>query len=78
MQRFELIDVVGMVTECLGETLFRVVLPNGHVFVGHLSDEFSVKVSSGVIRCLPGLKVLVELRAFDLSSGRILDVQLPD
>ena len=78
MQRFELIVAAGTVTECLSATLLRVSLQNGHTFVAHLGEEFANKVSSGEIQCLPGLKVSVQLRAFDLSSGRILSVQPPD
>ncbi len=78
MQRFELIDAVGTVTECLSSFLFRVSLPNGHTFVGHLESDLLSKVSSGQIQCLPGVKVSVQLRAFDLSSGRILSVQHPE
>ena len=78
MQRFELIEAIGTVTECLSSTLFRVSLANGHTFVGHLDERLMSKVASGHIQCLPGLNVSVELRAFDLSSGRILSVQCTD
>ena len=77
MQRFELIEAIGTVTECLSPVLFRVSLSNGHAFVGHLDEVLLSKVSTGQIQCLPGMKVSVELRAFDLSSGRILSVQPP-
>jgi translation initiation factor IF-1 len=75
MQRFELIDVVGTVKESLSATLFRVGLSNGHDIMGHLDETLASKVSSGEIPCLPGCRVLIQLRAFDLSSGRILNVQ---
>lgn len=76
MQRFELIDVVGTVMESLSEALFRVRLPNGHDVVCHLDRAFAGKVSTGEIQCLPGSVVMLQLRAFDLSSGRIMSVEL--
>ena len=75
MQRVELIDVVGTVEESLSKTLFRVSLANGHDVVSHLEDALADKVAAGEIECLPGCRVLLQLRAFDLSSGRILSVQ---
>ena len=76
MQRFELIDVVGTVMESLSEALFRVRLPNGHDVVCHLDKALAGKVSAGEIQCLPSSVVVLQLRAFDLSSGRILSVEL--
>jgi translation initiation factor IF-1 len=76
MQRFELIDVVGTVMESLNEALFRVRLSNGHDVVCHLDKTLAVKVSAGEIQCLPGSVVVLQLRAFDLTSGRILSVEL--
>ena len=75
MQRFELIDVIGTVVESFSETLFRVRLPNGHEVVSHLDVSLAGKVSAGEIQCLPSSVVVLQLRAFDLSSGRILSVQ---
>jgi translation initiation factor IF-1 len=75
MQRFELIEVVGTVTESLDEALFRVSLPNGHEVVGHLEESLEARVSAGEIECLPDSVVVIQLRAFDLSAGRILSVQ---
>lgn len=78
MQRFELIDVVGIVKKPLSAALFLVSLANGHDVIGHLEESLAGKVLSGEIDCLPGTRVLVQLRAFDLSSGRILSVQPSD
>lgn len=78
MQRFELIEVTGTVTESYSGTLFLVSLSNGHNVVAHLDKHLLDKVSSSEIQCLPGARVLLELRAFDLSSGRILSVQPVD
>ena len=74
MERFDLIQVEGKICECVSPSLFQVELPNGHSFVAHaessLLEEFALSGKQG----LPGRKVLVELRAFDLSAGRILRV----
>ena len=75
MQRFELIEVTGTVLESYSGTLFLVSLPNGHQVMAHLEKSSLDKVCGGGIQCLPGAKVLLELRAFDLSSGRILSVE---
>jgi len=78
MQRFELIDVVGTVKESLSPALFLVSLANGHDVVCHLEDSLEGEISAGEIECLPGSRVLLQLRAFDLSSGRILSIQPSD
>ncbi len=75
MERFELISVVGTVREQLGKALFQVELSNGHKVVSHLEGSLLEKVISNEVLCLPGSKVQLQLRAFDLSTGRILSLQ---
>jgi translation initiation factor IF-1 len=75
MQRFELIEVRGTVTEFLGGSLCRVKLANGHVLLGHFEESLEARLTSGEIQCLPDSVVLLQLRAFDLSTGLIVGVQ---
>jgi len=78
MQRFELIRLEGKVSACLNGSLYQVELPNGHILVARLELREAGKSAPVVIPCLPGWKVLVELRAFDLSAGRILEILEPE
>ncbi len=61
------IEVEGVVTESLPNTLFRVKLPNGHIVLCHLSG----KMRLNFIRIMPGDKVKVEVTPYDPSKGRI-------
>lgn len=74
MERFDLIQVEGVVTECLRPSLLQARLANGHLVLAHLDTAVEEKLSLGALECLPGAAVLLELRAFDLSSGRVLKV----
>ena len=73
MQRFNVVSAEATVIECVGPVLFRVALSNGHQLVAHVECA-SVGASFDVTQGLPGTKVLVELRAFDLSRGTVLKV----
>lgn len=77
MQRFELIRLEGTISSCLSESLYQVELSNGHILVARLDLQELRKTVQTAIPCLPGIKVLVELRAFDLSAGRILEILEP-
>lgn len=77
MQRFELIRLEGKIFSCLSESLYHVELSNGHILVARLDLQGLGKSGGPAIPCLPGMKVLVELRAFDLSAGRILEFLEP-
>jgi translation initiation factor IF-1 len=72
MERFDLIRVEGVVTACVRPFLLQARLPNGHLVLAHLDAALAEKLSGGALECLPGATVLLELRAFDLSSGRVL------
>ena len=78
MQRFELIRLEGTISACLNGSLYQVELPNGHILVARLELQESEKSVPVAIPCLPGWKVLVELRAFDPSAGRILEILEPE
>jgi translation initiation factor IF-1 len=61
------IEVEGVVSECLPNTLFRVKLGNGHIILCHLSG----KMRLNFIRIMPGDKVKVEVTPYDSTKGRI-------
>lgn len=67
MPEKEKIEVEGVVTETLPNTMFRVALPNGHKVLAHISG----KMRQHYIKILPGDRVLVELSPYDLTRGRI-------
>ena len=61
------IEMQGVVTEVLPNTVFRVKLENDHVITAHISG----KMRKNYIRILNGDKVTVEMSPYDLSKGRI-------
>ena len=67
MAKEEAIQMEGIVTETLPNTMFRVELENGHTVIAHISG----KMRKYYIRILPGDRVTVELSPYDLSRGRI-------
>ena len=67
MAKEENIELEGVVTETLPNTMFRVKLDNGHEILAHISG----KMRKNYIRILTGDKVKVELSPYDLSKGRI-------
>ena len=68
MAKEDVIEMDGVVTETLPNTMFRVELENGHVVTAHISG----KMRKHYIRILTGDKVKVELTPYDLSKGRIV------
>ena len=68
MAKEDVIEMDGVVTETLPNTMFRVELDNGHVVTAHISG----KMRKHYIRILTGDKVKVELTPYDLSKGRIV------
>ena len=64
----EAIRIEGEVKEVLPNTMFRVVLENGHEILAHISG----KMRMNFIRILPGDKVTVEMSPYDLTKGRIV------
>lgn len=68
MSKEEHIELTGIVTETLPNTMFRVQLENGHIVTAHISG----RMRKNYIRILTGDKVRVELTPYDLSKGRIV------
>ena len=67
MSKDELIEMGGVVAECLPSTMFRVDLENGLSVIAHLNG----KMRKNRIRVLLGDAVTVELTPYDLTKGRI-------
>lgn len=68
MAKEEAIQMEGMVTETLPNTMFRVELENGHTVIAHISG----KMRKHYIRIMTGDAVTVELTPYDLEKGRII------
>ena len=62
------IEVEGVVTESLPNTLFRVELQDGSIILCHLSG----KMRMNFIKIMPGDKVKVEMTQYDKTKGRIV------
>ena len=67
MSKADVIELEGIVTEKLPNTMFKVKLENGAIILAHISG----KLRMNYIRILPGDKVTVEMSMYDLSRGRI-------
>ena len=67
MAKEDVIEMDGIITETLPNTMFRVELENGHMIIAHISG----KMRKHYIRILTGDKVTVEMTPYDLSKGRI-------
>ncbi len=67
MEKQELIKMEGIVTECLPNAMFRVILPNGFYVLAHISG----KIRRYSIKIVLNDKVKVELSPYDLTRGRI-------
>jgi len=63
----DFIEMQGEVLELMPAATFKVLLPNGHEILAHLSG----KMRMHKIRLLPGDKVKVEMSPYDLTKGRI-------
>nr|AUJ22942.1 translation initiation factor 1 [Coccomyxa sp. SUA001] len=67
-EKENLIEMQGVVTQCLSNGLFRVKLENGFHVLAHLSG----KIRRNYIRILLGDRVAIELSPYDLTRGRII------
>ncbi len=67
MAKEEVIEMEGVVTETLPNTMFRVELEGGHIVTAHISG----RMRKHYIRILTGDSVTVEMTPYDLSKGRI-------
>lgn len=63
-----LIEMQGIITQCLSNGMFRVKLENGFTVLAHVSG----KIRKNSIRILLGDKVAIELSPYDLTRGRIV------
>jgi len=62
------IEVEGIITEALGNSIFRAQLNSGHTVTAHLSG----KIRMNSIQILPGDKVTMEMSPYDLTRARIV------
>lgn len=62
------VEVEGVVTEALPNTLFRVKLDDERVVLCHLSGRMRMHY----IRILPGDRVRLEMTPYDETKGRII------
>ncbi len=63
-----LIEMKGIITQCLSNGMFRVKLENGFQVLAHISG----KIRRNSIRIVLGDYVIVELSPYDLTRGRIV------
>jgi translation initiation factor IF-1 len=67
MAKEELVEMEGVVSEVLPQTLFRVKLANGVEIIAYASG----KMRKHRIRILAGDRVTLEMSPYDLTKGRI-------
>jgi translation initiation factor IF-1 len=67
MAKQQPIEVDAVVTEALGNGIFRCELESGHEVIAHLSGKMRTKY----IRTIPGDRVKLEMSPYDLTKGRI-------
>jgi translation initiation factor IF-1 len=63
----DFVEIIGEVVELMPASSFKVLLPNGHEILTHLSG----KMRMNRIRLLPGDRVKVQMSPYDLTKGRI-------
>ena len=71
MARENAIKVEGVVMEVLPNGTYRVNLANGHRVLAFLTGK--ARLNFG--RLAPGNKVMLEMSPYDLSEGRIIEVE---
>ncbi|MCI4439853.1 translation initiation factor 1 (bIF-1) [Tibeticola sediminis] len=67
MAKEELIEMMGVASEVLPDSRFRVTLDNGHELIAYTGG----KMRKNHIRILAGDRVSLELSPYDLTKGRI-------
>ena len=68
MAKEEMIEMLGVVTEVLPNSMYRVTInENGHVLLAYGSG----KIRQNKIKILEGDVVTVEMTPYDLDKGRI-------
>lgn len=68
MAKQEPIKFTGLITEALGNSMFRVELDNVE---NEITCHISGKMRQNYIRIMPGDKVEIEMSPYDLTKGRI-------
>nr|YP_010530034.1 translation initiation factor 1 [Ulva tepida]YP_010530118.1 translation initiation factor 1 [Ulva torta]QVO51045.1 translation initiation factor IF-1 [Ulva compressa]QXI88226.2 translation initiation factor 1 [Ulva intestinalis]QVO51118.1 translation initiation factor IF-1 [Ulva compressa]UXW92132.1 translation initiation factor 1 [Ulva tepida]UXW92216.1 translation initiation factor 1 [Ulva torta] len=68
LEKENLIEMQGVVTQCLSNGIFRVELENGFQVIAHISG----KIRRNFIKILLGDLVIIELSPYDLTRGRII------
>jgi translation initiation factor IF-1 len=68
MDRDDLVEAEGEIIECLPHSVWMVKLGNGHRVLAHLGP----KMTSEDNQFLPGARVKIQLRVFDLSVGQLV------
>ena len=68
MEKQNLIEMQGIVLQCLSNGMFKVKLENGFNILAYISG----KIRKNYIRILIGDKVTVEISPYDLNRGRII------
>jgi translation initiation factor IF-1 len=68
VSKTDVIEIEGIVTDKLPNTMFRVKLENGHEVLAHISG----RLRQNFIRILPGDKVTLEMSPYDLTKARII------
>ena len=67
MAKEETLEIEGVVNEVLPNTVFRVLLSNGHQITAYASG----KIRKHRIRILAGDRVTLEMSPYDMTKGRI-------
>lgn len=67
MSKQNSIQVEGVITEALGNSIFHAELTNNHIVTAHLSG----KIRMYSIQILPGDTVIMEMSPYDLTKARI-------
>lgn len=67
MPKGEIIELEGIVEECLPNAMFKIKLEQGFIVLGFISG----KMRQHGIKILLGDQVRVEFSPYDLSKGRI-------
>lgn len=68
MAKQEAIKMTGLITDALGNSMFRVELDNVE---SEIICHISGKMRQNYIRIMPGDRVEVEMSPYDLTKGRI-------
>ena len=68
MAKDNVIEMSGIVEECLPNAMFRVVLENGHKIIATIGG----RLRQNNIRILLGDSVDVEMSPYDMTRGRVV------